>query len=176
MQRKGGTLRFVEGCGFEEFSRYLVKTGQHASKGAFEWLKGLLDGKRLNLIVFTEGNEIIGHAIWHGSNTEAHRKGEPRDKEDTEALERLLGGKKSFVELHEIWLVEEHRGRGYGREFFEFFEGFIKNKGYCDVVSYADHPAALAIFRKRGYKEGGYLRGAREYVFCLSSGKENARF
>jgi hypothetical protein len=52
----------------------------------------------------------------------------------------------------------------------------IEHKGYCDVVFYADHPAALAIFRKRGYKEGGYLKGPREHVFCLSSGKGNARF
>jgi hypothetical protein len=41
----------------------------------------------------------------------------PRDKEDTQALKKLLGGKKDFVELHEIWLIKEYRGRGYGEMF-----------------------------------------------------------
>jgi len=165
-------VRFVEGCDFEEFSRHLTKIGQYTAKGALEWLKGLMDSKHLNLIVFRENNEIIGHAIWHETNTQEHRKGEPREKEDREALEKLLGEKKDFVELHEIWLIEEYRGRGYGKVFFAFFEGLMKNRGYYDVVFYADHPAALAIFRKRGYEEGGYLKGPREYVFYLSLRKK----
>lgn len=64
-----------------------------------------------HLIVWRENDEIIGHAIWHPSNTDEHRKGYPRDKEDKEVLRRLLRGKKDFVELHEIWLKERHRKR-----------------------------------------------------------------
>ena len=82
-------------------------------------------------------------------------------------LEKLLGGKKGFVELHEIWLIKEYRGEGYGEMFYDFFEKFMKGKGYSDII-YADNPAALAICRKRGYKEGEYLKGAKEYVFYLS--------
>lgn len=82
-------------------------------------------------------------------------------------LEKLLGGKKDFVELHEIWLIKECRGEGYGEMFYDFFEKFMKRKGYSDII-YADNPAALAICRKRGYKEGEYLEGAKEYVFYLS--------
>jgi hypothetical protein len=48
--------------------------------------------------------------------------------------------------------------------FHDFFEKFKKGKGYSDII-YADNPAALAICRKRGYKEGEYLKGAKEYVF-----------
>jgi len=44
----------------------------------------------------------------------------------------------------------------------------MKSKGNVDLVFYADHPAALATFRKHGYKEGGYLKGLKEYVFYLS--------
>jgi GNAT superfamily N-acetyltransferase len=108
------------------------------------------------LIVWRENNEIIGHVIWHESNTEEHRKGDPRDKEDKEILERLLGEKKSFVELHEIWLTKEHRGKGYGKQFFEFFEEFIKHRGYDSIVYYANHPAAIAICRQ--------LFAEKEYV------------
>jgi ribosomal protein S18 acetylase RimI-like enzyme len=83
-------------------------------------------------------------------------------------LEKLLGGKKGFVELHEWWLIEKCRGKGYGNEFLDFFEVNMKSKGYVDLVFYADHPAALAAFRKHGYKEGGYLSGSKEYVFYHS--------
>jgi hypothetical protein len=44
----------------------------------------------------------------------------------------------------------------------------MKGKGFDDIVFYAHHPAALAICRKRGYKEGGYLKELREYIFSLT--------
>jgi hypothetical protein len=52
----------------------------------------------------------VGHAVWHESNTEEHRKGISGDKEDGEAL-KLLGKKKDFVELHEWWLIEKCKGK-----------------------------------------------------------------
>ena len=82
-------------------------------------------------------------------------------------LEKLLGGKKGFVELHEIWLIKEYRVKGYGEMFHDFFEKFMKGKGYSDII-YADNRAALAICRKSGYEEREYLKGAKEYVFYLS--------
>jgi GNAT superfamily N-acetyltransferase len=84
-------------------------------------------------------------------------------------LKKLLGKKKNFVELHEWWLIEKCRGKGYGNEFLDFFEAYMKSHGYADLVFYADHPAALAAFRKHGYK-GGYLAGSKEYVFYHSLG------
>ncbi|MFX1517088.1 MAG: hypothetical protein ACFFC6_12370, partial [Promethearchaeota archaeon] len=56
---------------------------------------------------------------------------------------------------------------GYGEEFFEYFEEFIGEKGFKSIVYYADHPAALAICRNRGYQEAFY-EGLNWYVFGKS--------
>jgi len=162
-------LEFSIDCEFEEFKRYLERTGRYKEERELAWLETFLRKGLLNLIVWREDDEIIGNAIWHESNTEEHRKGDPRDREDREALERLLGGKNDFVELHEVWLMEEHRGKGYGNRFFEFFEEYMRDKGYDRIVFYAHHPAALAICRKQRYKEGDSVcvDGVAEYVFYL---------
>jgi len=166
---KGDCMRFVVGCEFDELERHLDRLGVYKEEGEREKLETKLRNGLFNLIVWRKNGEIIGHAIWHESNTEEHRKGDPRDEEDIEALRKLLGGKKDFVELHEIWLLAEHRGKGYGKKFFEFFEEYMRSKGYDKIVFYAHHPAALAICRKRGYKEGGSvcIDGVAEYVFYL---------
>jgi ribosomal protein S18 acetylase RimI-like enzyme len=107
------------------------------------------------------------------AKTEEHRKGTPRDKDDRDALKRLLGKRKDFVELHEWWLIETYRGKGYGNTFLDFFETHMKSQGYADLVFYADHPAALAAFRRHGYTEGGYLAGPKMYVFYHSLEKSH---
>jgi len=167
-------MKFVIGCDFQEFAKYLAKIGQYTAQGELEKLKIYLDNDLFNLIVFRENDEIIGHAIWHETNTEEHRKGDPRDKEDKEILYRFLGQRKNFVELHELWLTKEHRGKGYGKQFFDFFEKYIRDKGYDSLVFYAFHPAAIAICRKRGYREaygitetGPYGEIETCYVFYL---------
>ena len=86
-------------------------------------------------------------------------------------MEKLLRGKKRLVELHEVWLMKEYRGKGYGKEFSAFFEELIRNKGYDGVIYYADHPAAIAIYRQRGYGEECWTE-KDWYVFCILS-KEN---
>ncbi len=174
-------MRFEFGCDLNEFRRY------HKNSGVHEYLRsmGLTDEYDENLdymlnvvikdpsqlIVWRENREIVGHAVWHESNTREHRKGDPRQKEDIDALEKLFGGSKDFIELHEIWLIEKYRGKGHGKTFFDFFERFMKTKGYSHIVFYAIHPAALAICRKSGYEEGGYLKDLKEYVFHLSLNK-----
>ena len=70
-----------------------------------------------------------------------------------EVLERLLGEKRDFVELHRVWLEEKHRGKGYGKKFFEFFEDFAKKRGFDSIVYYSGNRTAIDICRKRGYKE-----------------------
>lgn len=160
-------MRLVVGCDLEEFKNY------------YKTMRGNLDPTEeklitkdpSHLIVWRENNEIIGHAIWHETSTKEHRRGLPRDKEDRQILEKLLEGKKEFIELHEIWLKKEYRGRGFGKRFFEFFEEFIRNRGHDSIVYYADHPAAIAICRQRGYKED-YLKGKAWYVFYLSLKKK----
>jgi len=168
-------MRIVVGCDSEKFKRYYKKLALDKEwPGTFgfseeldtSWDKVLVKNPSL-LIIWKENDEIIGHAIWHETNTEEHRKGDPRDKEDRVTLRGLLGGRKdNIVELHEIWLRKKYRGKGYGKKFFEFFEEFIRNKGYESIVYYTDHPAAIAICRKRGWKEG-FLAKENWYVFCF---------
>jgi len=166
-------MRIVVGCDLEEFKKYYRRLALDKEwRGTFgfteeldtSWEKVLVENPSL-LIVWRENNEIIGHAIWHETSTDEHREGDPRDREDREILRKLCGGKKdNIVELHEIWLRKKYRGKGYGKRFFEFFEEFIRKKGYNCIVYYADHPAAIAICRKRGCKEG-FLEKEKEYVF-----------
>ena len=49
-------------------------------------------------------------------------------------MEKLLGSKKDFVELHEIWLMEKYRGKGYGKRFFDFFQQYVESRGYNFIV------------------------------------------
>jgi len=169
-------MKFIVGCDLEEFKRYYKKLALDKEwQGTFgfteeldtNWEKILAKNPSL-LFVWRENDEIIGHAIWHETSTDEHREGDPRDKEDKEILRKLCGGKKdNIVELHEIWLRKKYRGKGLGKRFFEFFEEFIRKKGYDSIVYYADHRAAIAICRNRGWKEG-FLAKENWYVFCLS--------
>jgi GNAT superfamily N-acetyltransferase len=163
-------LRFEVGYNLKELREYWNRNGYD---GNLDDLMNVVVKDPSQLIAWRENDKIVGHAVWHESNTEEHRKADPRDKEDREALEKLLGRKKDFVELHEIWLIKEYRGKGYGEMFHDFFEKFMKDKGYSNIVFYAHHPAAVAICRKHGYREGGYLKGLKENVFYLSL-KQNA--
>jgi GNAT superfamily N-acetyltransferase len=163
-------LRFEVGYNLKELREYWNRNGYD---GNLDDLMNVVVKDPSQLIAWRENDKIVGHAVWHESNTEEHRKADPRDKEDREALEKLLGRKKDFVELHEIWLIKEYRRKGYGEMFHDFFEKFMKDKGYYHIVFYAHHPAAVAICRKHGYREGGYLKGLKENVFCLSL-KQNA--
>ena len=67
-------------------------------------------------------------------------------------MEQELDIEGDFIELHEIWLADEYRGRGFGSELFEYFENVVKSKGFKVIVYYEDDPTALDICLKRGYK------------------------
>ena len=76
-----------------------------------------------HLIIWQCDDDIVGHAIWHETSTDEHRDGDPRDDVERDVLRELFGGMKdNIVELHELWLRPINRGKGYGQEFFEFFE------------------------------------------------------
>ena len=79
-------------------------------------------------------------------------------------MEDLANGRQEIIELHELWLKEAHRGKGYGKQFFEFFEKFIIIRGYNKIVYYADNASAIGISRKRGYKEK-YYESQKWYTF-----------
>ncbi len=154
----------------EEFRRYYKEADlPWGELGAAEESHIISDPS--HLIVVREGEQILGHAIWHESNAEKHtREGNLRNEDDRRVLRMLVGQGKEFVELHEIWLRTERRGKGYGKLIFDFFEDFIFRRGHDTIVYYADDPAALAICRERGYKEayGVEAAGRPVYVLCLS--------
>ena len=169
-------MRLMVGCDLEEFQRYYRRCGI-VEDLALEW-EGLGETEEdhirrdaSHLIVFREGDQIIGDAIWHESNTREHTpdSGDWRDRNDTEILEKVLGGSKHFVELHELWLVKTYRGRGYAKEFFDFFEDFVRKRGHQDIVYCAFDLAAVALCRRRGYKEayGVEAVGRTCYVLYL---------
>jgi len=173
-------MKIDVGCNLEEYKRYYRTLDDlhnyFKSLGLTDVTFGELGSteeeiiKRdpSHLIIWRENGEIIGHAVWHETSTDEHRKGDPRDKEDREILRELCDGKKdNIVELHELWLRKKYRQKGYGKEFFEFFEDFVKKKGYNSIVYYADHPAAITICRTRDWKEG-FLEEEKWHVFCLS--------
>jgi GNAT superfamily N-acetyltransferase len=120
-----------------------------------------------HLIVWTDQGEIVGHNIWHETNTEEMTPGDPRDVDDRNTLRKLFGGMtENLVELHELWLITEHRGKGYGSQFFVFFEDFVSRNGFDGIVHYTDHPGVVALCRKRSYKEA-FLEGSGWHVFVL---------
>lgn len=171
-------MRIVVGYGLEEFKRYYRTLDD--LRGYFQTLRltdvtlgelgpteeSIVKADPSHLIIMKENNNIIGHAVWHESSTEEHRKGDPRDKEDTEALERLIGKKKDFIELHELWLSTKHRRKGYGTKFFNFFEDFVTKRSHNSIIYYTENPAAITICRKRGYKET-YLEKEKWHIFYL---------
>ncbi|MFX0078541.1 MAG: GNAT family N-acetyltransferase [Candidatus Hermodarchaeota archaeon] len=120
-----------------------------------------------HLIVWCEGQDVVGHAVWHETTTEEHHIGDPRDEDDRANLRMLFGGKKeNLVELHEVWLRTQYRGNGLGKQFFTFFEKFIRERGFTGLIYYTDNPAAIAICRQRGYHEAE-LESKRWRIFTL---------
>ena len=141
------------GCNYTKFKEYYKTCG----RGEFEETeKNIIRENPSHCIVWMKDQEIIGHIIWHECTTADHRKGDPRDKSDREILESLFGENTQLIELHEVWLKEEYRGKGIGWKMFEFIETFLQKKGFRTIVYYTDHPAAITICRRRGYKKAFY--------------------
>jgi GNAT superfamily N-acetyltransferase len=83
-----------------------------------------------------------------------------------ESLERLLGEETGFTELHEVWLKEAYRRKGYGKKFFVFFEDLMRKRGRYSIIYFTGDPAAIAICRERGYQEA-LLPKNKWYVFYV---------
>jgi len=107
-----------------------------------------------HLIVWKDDETIIGHCIWHETTTDEMISGQPRDEDDKIIVQSLFNGARdNLVELHEVWLKTDFRGKGYGEQFFDFFERFVHESGFAGIIYYTDNPAAITTCRKRGYKE-----------------------
>jgi len=143
------TPTFTHGYPLDKFTEYYRDTIGELG----ETERRLISDNPDQLIVWHEDDEIVGHAIWHPSDTSTHPDGEPREEDDRRILEDELGVRGPFIELHEVWLKETSRGRGHGTAFFTHFEATAKKRGFKQIVYYADHPAALTICRTREYKE-----------------------
>jgi GNAT superfamily N-acetyltransferase len=168
-------LRFEVGCDLEEFKRHHRELAEDTEwRGTFgfteelgaSWERVLVENPSL-LIVMRENSELVSHLIWHESSTDEHGKDDPRDEEDKQILNKLAEGEKDLVELHEVWLRHKYRRRDYGKQLFEFFEDFPRKRGYNSFVYYADHPAAIAICRKRGYMKD-FMEKEKWHVFYHS--------
>ncbi|NHJ12880.1 MAG: N-acetyltransferase [Candidatus Thorarchaeota archaeon] len=172
-------LDFVVGYDFEEFKKYYKSLGdlhkfyiKRTSRGPREFKLG--DDERFHvendirhLIIWIDSGEIVGHCIWHETSTDEMTPGDPVDDDYKDTLRGLYGGQKgNLVELHELWLRTKHRGKGYGHQFFDFFEDFVAERGFDGIIHYSDHPAVLELCRKRGYKEA-FLESSGWYVFTL---------
>ncbi|MFX1509263.1 MAG: GNAT family N-acetyltransferase [Promethearchaeota archaeon] len=166
-------IKFELGCEPNEFSQYYAEVLEKAEnrKIGLRLFKQNPD----QLIIWREDAVIVGHALWHKASTDEHRKGDSRNPDDQAMLRKLFGGKIELVELHEVWLKQTHRGKGYGSEFFKFFEILMRTRGHTEIAYYAYNPVALAICRKRGYQEGCCLEQPgfegnveRTYVFRIS--------
>lgn len=174
-------MEFIVGYDLELFKKYYESLHDlhqfYESKGLVEPSskelgKSELDHIKRNpahLIVWRQGHNIVGHTIWHETSNEEMIPGDSRDEEDRRVLRQLFGGEKdNLVELHEVWLRTEKRGKGYGNRFFDFFEGFTAERGFDGIVYYTDDLSATALCRKRGYREAPKpLEGEGWYVFAL---------
>jgi len=158
-------VEFIVGYDLEKFKshyrslddlhRFYISHGTRKETETFEIGEDELNHIRRNpnhLIVWKKGDTIIGHCVWHETTTDEMIEGDPR--EDREILHNLFDGEKdNLVELHEVWLKTEFRGKGYGNQFFDFFERFASQSRFDGIVYYTDNLAGISICRKRGYRE-----------------------
>jgi len=157
-------MEFIVGYDINDFIQLIKKVIQNSAEyqklgNRFE-LGGLepfeeefLRDDPTQLIVWGDNQEVYGWIIWHPSRVKDHGDSTPRDDTDMKILTNLIGENEEFIELHELWLREEYRGKGYGAKIFDFFENFVLERGFKHFVYYAFNPAATHLCRKRGYRE-----------------------
>ncbi len=173
-------LEFIVGYDFEQFEEYYIGLNDlhtfYRTRGLRESKinelrndeRGHIESDPDHLIVWMDQDQIVGHTIWHETSTDEMTAGDPRDEDDREALRKLFGGKRgNLVELHEVWLRTEHRGKRYGHRFLTFFERFVRERGFDGIVYYTDDIAGIVLCRGRGYNEA-FLEREGWYVFSYS--------
>jgi len=65
--------------------------------------------------------------------------------------------KTAAGEIHAIYLIAEHWGKGYGRQMLEFALSRLKQNGYREIViwMFAGNDRAKAFYEKHGFKPDG---------------------
>jgi ribosomal protein S18 acetylase RimI-like enzyme len=61
--------------------------------------------------------------------------------------------------VHRLCVDPEAQGRGYGRQLMDFVEAYATRRRYSSVRldAYSGNPAAVALYRRRGYREAGQV-------------------
>ena len=101
-------MKINVGCDLTKFKEYYTTCGRGVLG---ETEEKIIQDNPSHCVLCMKGQEIIGHVIWHECTTADHRKGDSRDKSDREILESLFGKNQELIELHEVWLTEEYRGK-----------------------------------------------------------------
>lgn len=172
------TLDFIVGYDFDKFEQYYrtlenLRRFYVSRTGRDPDLVGLGEDERNHikrnpehLIIWMDKDEIVGHTVWHETSTEEMIPGDPR--EDSKILRDFFGERRdNLVELHEVWLQPKYRRMGFGKQFFSFFAGFARERGFNGIVYYTDDPGGIALCRSMGYKEA-LLQDEGWYVFALT--------
>jgi len=76
----------------------------------------------------------------------------------TFSIRDVIRYSKPIAELDELFVLEEYREKGIGKQLMEKIEDIAKEKG-CHrifIESHYDHKAAHKFYEKLGYKNYGY--------------------
>ena len=75
---------------------------------------------------------------------------------------REAGGKVLWLE--ELYILEECRGRGLGREYFSFIENYAREHGFARIRLEVEpeNVRARSLYERLGYRPLGYLQMTKE--------------
>jgi ribosomal protein S18 acetylase RimI-like enzyme len=61
--------------------------------------------------------------------------------------------------VHRLCVDPASQGRGYARQVMDFVEAYAEREQYCSIRldAYSGNPLAVALYRRRGYREAGQL-------------------
>ena len=65
--------------------------------------------------------------------------------------------------IHDIHIVKEYQGKGYGKEILSYLVDFALHKKQLKVFVFENNPAHL-FYRKQGFKEIEYVEKSKTFV------------
>ncbi len=120
-------------------------------------------------LMICRGKDVIGHVIWGGAGIDDAGR---RLSEDgrREVLAMLPDDRKGYLELREIWLRSEYRGRDYELKILRLFEDFARGRGHAAIVAMPRDGATVSLLRNAGYEEVA-LAGSDRALFSSLGGR-----